>query len=81
MWKRKLLANLNICNKAILVEDDVISSLMQSKFLDQKNKQLQAFEEVAISIATYPNCTEGVFVFTIFEHKMEIFDCPIYYIR
>ena len=37
------------------------------QFIDSKSTQLQQFEDAAINIATFPNCTEGVFIFTLLK--------------
>ena len=76
-----LKTNLDICQQAISIEDNIVNKLIQIQFLDAKSNHLQQFEDAAINIAIYPECTEGVLIFTLFKMKVELCDAPIYYIR
>ncbi|CAG2224545.1 unnamed protein product [Mytilus edulis] len=70
MTGNDLITNLNICRQAILVEHNIITKMQDMKFLDPKNKFLSSFEEAAINMSTYPDCSEGVFIFSI--HRIRI---------
>jgi hypothetical protein len=47
--------------------------------MDSKNKQLQQFEDAAIHISAFPNCSEGVFVFTLLKITVESSEVPVLY--
>ncbi|CAC5406072.1 unnamed protein product [Mytilus coruscus] len=81
MTGNDLITNLNMCRQAILVEHNIISKMQDMKFLDPKNNCLFLFEEAAINMSTYPDCSEGVFIFSIFDIEIENHNAPVHYIR
>ncbi|XP_052077946.1 uncharacterized protein LOC127715860 [Mytilus californianus] len=80
MTENDLITNLNMCRQAILVEHNIISKMQDMKFLDPNNC-LFLFEEAAINMSTYPDCSEGVFIFSIFDIEIENHNAPVHYIR
>ncbi|CAG2233774.1 unnamed protein product [Mytilus edulis] len=76
-----LITILKMCRQVILVEHNIITKMQDMKFLDPKNKFLSSFEEAAINMSTYPDCSEGVFIFSIFDIEIENHNAPVHYIR
>ena len=75
-----LKTNLDVCQQAISIEDSIVNKLIQIQFLDAKTNHLQQFEDAAINLAIHPECTEGVFIFTLLKIKVEVCEVCILYL-
>lgn len=84
-WADTLLSNLNKCERGINFECEVLGHLKDIKFLREGHQKgsfacsFFAFEDAVFKLASIPNCTAGVFVYTIFKYPYNQQDH--YYIR
>ena len=84
-WVDTVLTNLNKCNQGIQFEGEILSHLKDCGFLREGKKEgssvcsFFAFEDAVFKLASTPNCSSGVFVYTIFQYSYNQADH--YYIR
>ena len=88
IWFDTLTKNLEICRQGIEFEKKVTEHLQQVNFLtrgERKGKlpcSFFQFEEAMFKLAATPKCSDGVFVYTVFEYEnryyIKYFESGIY---